>query len=48
MERIKRLTKETASIEPALERAVQPNAEKRITRGANKLLLHTLRRQKRA
>ena len=48
MDGIKKLTKETAAINPTLERAIQPNAEKRIKRGANKLLLHTLGRKKRA
>ena len=35
--------KETATAMPELERAVQPKAEKRIKRGTNKRLLHTVR-----
>lgn len=44
---MERLTKETACINHNLERAVQPKAEKRIKRGANKLLLHAIGRKRR-
>lgn len=44
---MERITKETASFNPNLERAVQPKAEKRIKRGANKLLLHAIGRKRR-
>lgn len=44
---MERVIKETASLEPDLERAVQQKAEKRIKRGTNKLLLHAVRRKRR-